>query len=216
MNSYTGQIEGASTKHLLEQVGHISKIKLDDKNALNLLPKIVSRCLICMGVSACGKSTLGKEIASRLRWTFIEGDDFHSESAKFLIKNGPGITESQREEFVAKVIKAINQMCQSGGNFVLSWSALTEEHRVAFREANPRSMFAFSQISKELAFQRAIDRKIKNPDAPSPAIIDGQFAALQVPNYAIHVNASEPVILKADKVSQELLVRDFITTEDLI
>jgi carbohydrate kinase (thermoresistant glucokinase family) len=33
--------------------------------------------LIVMGVSGCGKSTIGKLLAEELGWPFFDGDDFH-------------------------------------------------------------------------------------------------------------------------------------------
>ncbi len=34
-----------------------------------------------MGVSGCGKTTLGQALAARLGVAFVEGDDFHSQEA---------------------------------------------------------------------------------------------------------------------------------------
>ena len=34
--------------------------------------------IVLMGVTASGKSTVGKLLAQQLGWSFFEGDDFHS------------------------------------------------------------------------------------------------------------------------------------------
>jgi MoxR-like ATPase len=33
--------------------------------------------IVVMGVSGCGKTTIGQQLAERLGWPFCDGDDFH-------------------------------------------------------------------------------------------------------------------------------------------
>ncbi len=41
--------------------------------------------VILMGVAGSGKTTLGKKLAEKLGWLFLEGDDFHSGANKMKI-----------------------------------------------------------------------------------------------------------------------------------
>ena len=60
------------------------------------MPKLV----IVMGVSGCGKSTVGKQLADDLDYEFIEADDFHSVAAKQHMANGIPLTDSMREPWL--------------------------------------------------------------------------------------------------------------------
>jgi gluconate kinase len=44
--------------------------------------------LVLMGVSGSGKSSVGTRLAQKLPYKFIEGDDYHSTSAKHKMSQG--------------------------------------------------------------------------------------------------------------------------------
>src|SRR5260370_25990027 len=48
--------------------------------------------VVVMGVSGCGKSTIGALLASRLRWEFEDADWFHPASKVDKIHNGIALT----------------------------------------------------------------------------------------------------------------------------
>ena len=48
--------------------------------------------LVVMGVSGCGKSTIGALLASRLRWEFEDADWFHPASNVDKMHNGIPLT----------------------------------------------------------------------------------------------------------------------------
>jgi gluconokinase len=56
------------------------------------LPTVV----VMMGVSGCGKSTVGALLAKRLGWTFYDADDFHLPSNKAKMQQGQPLTDDDR------------------------------------------------------------------------------------------------------------------------
>ncbi|XP_052584708.1 probable gluconokinase isoform X4 [Peromyscus californicus insignis] len=50
--------------------------------------------LLVMGVSGCGKSTVGALLASKLGWKFYDADDYHSEENR--MKMGKGVPLSDQ------------------------------------------------------------------------------------------------------------------------
>ncbi len=44
--------------------------------------------VVVMGVSGAGKSTVGRELADRLGWTFAEGDDMHPDENVRKMRSG--------------------------------------------------------------------------------------------------------------------------------
>ena len=75
-----------------------------------------------MGVSGCGKTTLGKVLASTYNYTFLEGDDFHSQENKKKMNNGIPLNDTDRLPW----LKQINACLKNhlGTNTVLACSAL--------------------------------------------------------------------------------------------
>ena len=49
--------------------------------------------VIIMGVSGCGKSTIGKKLAVKLGFSFLEGDNFHPDENIAKMKKGIPLTD---------------------------------------------------------------------------------------------------------------------------
>ena len=52
--------------------------------------------LLIMGVTGAGKSTVGRMLAERLGWVFLEADDFHSLANKEKMRRGAPLTDADR------------------------------------------------------------------------------------------------------------------------
>ena len=52
--------------------------------------------IVVMGITGAGKSTVGAALADRLGWRFVEGDDFHTESAWKKLERGEPLTDADR------------------------------------------------------------------------------------------------------------------------
>ncbi|ACL38472.1 carbohydrate kinase, thermoresistant glucokinase family [Pseudarthrobacter chlorophenolicus A6] len=59
--------------------------------------------LVVMGVSGCGKSTVGALLAGRLGVPFLDGDDFHPAANKEKMAAGIPLTDSDREPWLARI-----------------------------------------------------------------------------------------------------------------
>jgi carbohydrate kinase (thermoresistant glucokinase family) len=58
----------------------------------------VARVVIVMGVSGCGKSTVGALLASRLRWEFEDADWFHSAANVDKMHSGIPLSRLDRQD----------------------------------------------------------------------------------------------------------------------
>jgi gluconokinase len=57
-----------------------------------------------VGVSGCGKSSMGKLLARDLGWArFYEGDDFHSRANKEKMRSGIPLTDADRWPWLAAI-----------------------------------------------------------------------------------------------------------------
>lgn len=132
--------------------------------------------LVVMGVSGCGKSSLGQMLAADLGLPLIEGDDFHPPSNVLKMQGGTPLTDADRAGWLAR-LGAELQARQTGA--VLTCSALKHDYRERLRAAVPRLGFVFMQIERDAALARVQAREAVHIFPAS--LVDSQFQALESP-----------------------------------
>jgi gluconokinase len=85
--------------------------------------------VIVMGVSGCGKSTIGALLASQLRWEFEDADWLHPAANVDKMHNGIPLTDEDRWPWLAAVAAWIDHGRRSGGHAVVACSALKRRYR---------------------------------------------------------------------------------------
>jgi gluconokinase len=135
--------------------------------------------LIIMGVSGAGKSTLGTALAKALGWRFLDADDFHSEAAKAKIASGQTLDEVDRAAWLDRIVPRLDA---SDTPTILACSALKAIHRDSLKP----DVLVHIVIPPELAITRLEQRR---DHFAGPSIAPSQFAALEVPDDAISVQA---------------------------
>jgi gluconokinase len=141
-----------------------------------------------MGVSGCGKSLVGATVAQRLGWPLIEGDDFHSESNRALMRQGIALTDADRLDWLDQLGA---QLAQHPAGAVLTCSALKLSYRNRLRAAAPGLRFAWLDLDRSAAQARVAQR----PEHFFPAgLVATQFEALESP-------LDEARVLRVDALS---------------
>jgi carbohydrate kinase (thermoresistant glucokinase family) len=116
--------------------------------------------LIIGGVSGAGKSTVGKCLAERIHWRFIEGDDFHSPESIKKISSGNPLSDEDRLPWLLLLKKEVEQCLAANQNTILSCSALKESYRKIL-QINPQHVqFIFLTGTYELIKERLQKRKM--------------------------------------------------------
>ena len=87
--------------------------------------------VVLLGVSGCGKSTVGRRLAPALGATFLEGDEFHPSANIAKMRSGTPLQDVDRWPWLEKIGHAIADHSRQGRPVVVACSAL----RVAYREA---------------------------------------------------------------------------------
>ncbi len=133
--------------------------------------------LYIMGVAACGKSTVGRAVAGRLGWTYIEGDSLHPPSNVRKMESGHRLTDADREPWLDRVREAAGEAV-AGGGAVAACSALKASYRRRLAERSGAWVtFVYLRITPEEAAARMAGRQHFFP----LALLASQFDDLEEP-----------------------------------
>jgi gluconokinase len=148
-----------------------------------------------MGVSGCGKSRVGALIAERLGLPLVEGDEFHSQANRALMRSGIPLSDAHRADWL-DTLGAQLQLRPAGA--VLTCSALKASYRQRLRAAAPGLRFAWLELDAQAAQARVANR----PDHFFPAgLVATQFEALEAP-------VDEPGVLRLDALKAPEAIAD--------
>jgi gluconokinase len=148
-----------------------------------------------MGVSGCGKTTIGEMLAERLHCDFADADSFHSQANKEKMHNGIPLTDEDRWPWL-KAIRASIVEC----------SALKRVYRDILRDGDKDVTFVYLKGTPELLRERIKTRKGHFFD---PALLQSQLDTLEPPgpDEAIEVDIALSPKEIVDKVLQEVKTR---------
>ena len=134
--------------------------------------------LVVMGVSGCGKSTIGALLAERLGWPFEDGDSFHPPANVAKMRAGTPLTDADRGPWLAALAARIAQARASGTGVVIACSALRRAYRDALRDGHGDLRFLHLTGDPSLIMARQAARQGHYMPA---SLIASQFATLEAP-----------------------------------
>lgn len=148
--------------------------------------------VVVMGVSASGKSTLGKLLAQDEGWDFLEGDDLHPASNIAKMEAGIALTDEDRAPWLDALAHWIASQRQAQRSGVVACSALRRRYRDRLRTADPQLRLVYLQVPRAELAQRMRTRQHFMP----PALLESQLATLEEPTpdeHALYLDGTEPV-----------------------
>lgn len=134
--------------------------------------------VVVMGVSGCGKSTVGLGLAARLGLRFVEGDSLHPPRNVALMASGSPLTDADRADWLAALACELRQAATEGHGLVVSCSALKRRYREVLRGAAPGLRLVHLQGSLAVLRQRMDQRR---GHYMPPSLLDSQLATLEPP-----------------------------------
>jgi gluconokinase len=96
-----------------------------------------------MGVSGCGKSTVGQGLADALGLRFLEGDALHPPQNVERMAQGIALTDADRQGWLASIAQALSDSAQRDEGLVVACSALKRAYRDQLRAACTGLRFVF-------------------------------------------------------------------------
>jgi carbohydrate kinase (thermoresistant glucokinase family) len=145
--------------------------------------------IVVMGVTGCGKTTVGEKLAAALGIPFHDADNFHPPSNREKLTNDIPLGDVDRVPWLEAMAAQMPEWERAGGA-VLACSALKRSYRQVLRSGSPNVAFVYIRgdrraIARRLE-QRARDGHMLIRDFSR--ILDGQFRDLEEPRDAVVVS----------------------------
>jgi gluconokinase len=137
-----------------------------------------SDIFVIMGVSGCGKSTVGARLAEALTLPFLEGDVLHPDSNVARMAAGVALSDEDREGWLQALAERLRQAQLAGQGLVLSCSALKRAYRDILRGGAPGLRFIYLHGDQALLAARMAAR---TGHYMPLSLLDSQLATLEPP-----------------------------------
>lgn len=159
---------------------------------------------VIMGVSGCGKTTIGRLLAKRRGWSLIEGDAFHPRANVEKMSAGIPLTDEDRWPWLRAIAAEIDARRARGEPSVVASSALKRAYRDVLIGDRSDVVLVYLKGSKELIAERL---KARRGHFMPPSLLDSQFAALEEPGpdeRPIVVSIDPPAEAMVDELERQL------------
>lgn len=144
--------------------------------------------IILMGVTGCGKTSVGKLLSQRTGLSFLDADDFHPPENIRKMQSGKPLNDDDRMPWLKELLKQITR-ANRGQGCILACSALKQSYRDVLK-SNPdlEVKFVYLKGSRELIARRLQERKKHFMPAQ---LLDSQFNDLEEPQDALTVSVDQ-------------------------
>jgi len=154
--------------------------------------------LVIMGVTGAGKTTVGKLLANKLGWRFIEADDYHSKVNIRKMNQGIPLNDEDRVPWLKDLNKILKYYEAISKNAVLSCSALKGKYRLILADNMLTTEFILLEAGVEDIEVRLDKRK---GHFMNPVLLRSQFNDLDVSEYIFCLDAT----LSPDQISSLII-----------
>ena len=157
--------------------------------------------LVLMGVSGCGKTTVGEILGKQLGWDFNDADDFHPPSNVAKMRAGHALTDDDRWPWLDRLNALLRASELDGKNTILACSALRQVYRDRLEQGCKDVRWFYLKGSFELIQSRLAARK---GHYMNPALLQSQFATLEEPANAIVIDIAPAADVLAAKIRKTI------------
>jgi carbohydrate kinase (thermoresistant glucokinase family) len=137
--------------------------------------------VVVMGVTGCGKTTVGKLVANHLGLPYIEGDQYHPKENILKMSNGIPLTDEDRYPWLRALSREL-QVYEKQKGAVLACSALKEHYREILQQGlHEQINWIYLEGSEETLRERI---KNRNGHFMPEGLLRSQLETLEIPAYA--------------------------------
>jgi gluconokinase len=159
--------------------------------------------VILMGVTGCGKTTVGSLLAQDCGWKFHDADDFHPAENVAKMKRGAPLDDEDRWPWLARLNAFLLDSERQGKSLVLACSALKQLYRDRLVRGCAAARFVFLDGDIELIRARLAARQ---GHYMNPKLLDSQFAILERPQDALRLDAAASPDMLVQRMRKELAI----------
>lgn len=125
-----------------------------------------------MGVSGCGKTSIGKLLSKELHLPFTDADDLHGQANKAKMASGIPLTDEDRWPW----LDLVGLTVAMPGGAVVACSALKKSYRDKILERSPDAQFVHLVGQRSELLTRLENRR---GHFMPPSLLDSQLATLE-------------------------------------
>lgn len=159
--------------------------------------------IIISGVAGSGKTTIGTALAARLGFTFQDADSFHSAENRAKMQAGLGLTDIEREGWLATLQGLVTSYLRENRGLVLACSALREQYRDTLRVDPLRVVLFVLQVSPAILSQRL---QARSAHFAGSALLGSQLATFEEPERDPVVDGSRSIAVVVHRIERRLCV----------
>jgi len=142
-----------------------------------------------MGVSGCGKTTIGEQLALEQGLPFFDADDFHPKANIEKMNNNVALSDADRLPWIHTLAEKTYEWETKEGA-VLACSALKESYRAILASKQSNILWVYLSGTFELISARL---KKRSNHYMKSALLQSQFDTLEVPDYGLHINIENSI-----------------------
>jgi gluconokinase len=158
--------------------------------------------ILIMGVTASGKTTIGRQLATALHWQFNDADDFHSPTNIQKMSSGTPLSDADRQPWLAALKQSIDEWQSSNTNAVLACSALKSSYRQTLYQQSDLVKLVYLNGSFELIRERLLRRHEQLGHWMSESLLQSQFDSLEPPEEALWIDIDQ----RPQQIIQQIIV----------
>jgi gluconokinase len=150
----------------------------------------MARSVILMGVSGCGKTSVGEGLSEALGWPFYDGDDFHPQANIDKMAQGIPLNDEDRQPWLVKLHQLIAEHLDTDRSLIVASSALKAKYRQTLRGDRKEIVFVHLKGNFNLIYARMKERSGHYMKAE---MLRSQFRDLEEPEDSIIISIEKSV-----------------------
>jgi len=156
--------------------------------------------IVLMGVSGCGKTSVGVALAKYLDWPFFDGDAFHPPENIAKMSQGVPLNDEDRHPWLINLNRLIADHLRKEHSLLLACSALKQSYRDQLALGNSGIIFVHLKGDFDLIYSRMQDRPGHYMKAE---MLHSQLETLEEPDDALVIDIGQNL----DSITEEIIAQ---------